>query len=1278
MGNQVKKSVKQAVQQKQRMTLLQRVAIGGGVSVGLILIFFLIFKLGSIEDAAATSSGEYNPSSATNSGGSGRSWTNPSNVYSSNNSDAYRTLSSSGGNRRSEYLEVTDFSFAIPATATIDGIEVTVECAASSSSSISDEYVYLTKDGSSSVTSNYASGSYWNSFDTDFDYGGTSDLWGSTWTAAEVNSSDFGVLVRARNYAGSNRTAYIDHVTVTVHYTDVSVNGPGGVASNMELWLDANTAVTGTTQISSWGDQSGNGNDASMGTSTYRPALESDYVNFNNAVDFDGGDEYMQGSAGGYTDEMFVVLIPDAIINSSASSQVPFSTNSVNSVPATYIGFGTSTGAFADEVITWGVGGSTTWRRAVTGSTSYASGDPMILNVSNDDGGSATTIYHNQTSIANNSNGSYENAENNEPYRIGGNCYEWGGSYYNGKIAEVITYSADLSAAKRRKVASYLAIKFGITLDDDYDLSDGTTIWDQGNNSSYHNDVAGIAQDVLSNLDQQKSKSENSDAAITVDKGGSFPSDLDAIIWGNDNGTQTKGTSNGSSNYADASNRTWKVELNGSPGDVSIDIDLSQLSMTGGVASDYALLIDDNTNFTSGATEHTAGAVLNGTTLTFTSVSLVDGYYFTVAQKAVVLVADGPGGVDTDLELWLRADSDVFENSGGSIDAENGDDVYVWGDQSVNSNNASAAGSTGNRPEYHTANMNFNPSIEFDDASSGNRYLETASNPATDDMSWFVVYRSNQSSSSGSWWANPALIGGEASGSGLDYAVSLTGGKPYWKGTSGDNFGSASASTYNDNRGTLLTATRQKTSSGTNYLYVNGTQTASYAADDNSLNALSTLGIGNHHDPATGSQFDGEIAEVVGYSSQLGESDRNKIESYLAMKYGITIDHDYVSSGGTVIWDQGDNTDFHNRITAIGRDDEAALDQRQSVGWASDAVVTIGHGGIAASNSANSNSFSANNSYVIFGDNNDVLTGVTETDQGTTTNAEVIDRRISRSWLLEEGGTVGSVELTFDLHDFPGVRKNASTYDFTELRLLIDGDGTFSTGAYSVSPTSFTYSSSDTTITFNHNFSAGTSYFSLGTLDEAGSPLPVEFSYFSAQAIENGAQVELNWSTATETNNDFFKVERSADGYTWESLFEVDGAGTSIQGLEYKEYDQSPLQGTSYYRLKQVDFDGTTDYSKIEQVIIGGAERQGTMTISSVYPNPFVDQLTLDIELKESGSLTLDLLNANGNQIKTEVFSVVPGTNSLTIRSLSDLPKGTYIVKARTSTLSKTKTVIKR
>lgn len=78
--------------------------------------------------------------------------------------------------------------------------------------------------------------------------------------------------------------------------------------------------------------------------------------------------------------------------------------------------------------------------------------------------------------------------------------------------------------------------------------------------------------------------------------------------------------------------------------------------------------------------------------------------------------------------------------------------------------------------------------------------------------------------------------------------------------------------------------------------------------------------------------------------------------------------------------------------------------------------------------------------------------------------------------------------------------------------------------------------------------------------------------------------MNLKWSTATETNNDYFLIERSKDGIEFESIINVDGAGFSTKKLTYSTSDNNPLSGLSFYRLKQVDFDGQFSNSEIVSV----------------------------------------------------------------------------------------------
>lgn len=116
--------------------------------------------------------------------------------------------------------------------------------------------------------------------------------------------------------------------------------------------------------------------------------------------------------------------------------------------------------------------------------------------------------------------------------------------------------------------------------------------------------------------------------------------------------------------------------------------------------------------------------------------------------------------------------------------------------------------------------------------------------------------------------------------------------------------------------------------------------------------------------------------------------------------------------------------------------------------------------------------------------------------------------------------------------------------------------------------------------------------------------LPVSLGRFTAKSVENG--IQLDWTTYSEKNNFGFDILRSKDGKTFEKIGFVPGNGTSVRELNYRMVDSSPLEGSNYYQLKQVDLDGTYQYSVIRAV------EQVMPTSVKVYPNPVKDFLTLD------------------------------------------------------------------
>jgi hypothetical protein len=114
------------------------------------------------------------------------------------------------------------------------------------------------------------------------------------------------------------------------------------------------------------------------------------------------------------------------------------------------------------------------------------------------------------------------------------------------------------------------------------------------------------------------------------------------------------------------------------------------------------------------------------------------------------------------------------------------------------------------------------------------------------------------------------------------------------------------------------------------------------------------------------------------------------------------------------------------------------------------------------------------------------------------------------------------------------------------------------------------------------------SSFSPFTLASASSanPLPIKLVDFTASIVREEKAVLLDWQTESEVNNDFFIIERSSDGYNWNSIHKASGAGSSNSLLRYEYLDENPLSGISYYRLKQTDFDGEYEYFPIRSVIL--------------------------------------------------------------------------------------------
>lgn len=184
------------------------------MSVFLALLLVIVSPL-----RAQTTEGPLSPLGAVSLFGGDIAWSDPS--YSLSSDDVWATVTL-GKNEVSDYLVVTDFDFSIPIGATINGIYVTIEKSVAFPvvGNIKDNEVSLTKDGLTPVGQNKKSPSQWFPVDNVSVYGGNSDLWATTWSPAEVNDSTFGLCLLIKKSQSGDMTAQVDHITITVYYTE--------------------------------------------------------------------------------------------------------------------------------------------------------------------------------------------------------------------------------------------------------------------------------------------------------------------------------------------------------------------------------------------------------------------------------------------------------------------------------------------------------------------------------------------------------------------------------------------------------------------------------------------------------------------------------------------------------------------------------------------------------------------------------------------------------------------------------------------------------------------------------------------------------------------------------------------------------------------------------------------------------------------------------------------------------------------------------------------------
>ncbi|HCY77049.1 MAG TPA: glucose sorbosone dehydrogenase [Ignavibacteriales bacterium] len=183
--------------------------------------------------------------------------------------------------------------------------------------------------------------------------------------------------------------------------------------------------------------------------------------------------------------------------------------------------------------------------------------------------------------------------------------------------------------------------------------------------------------------------------------------------------------------------------------------------------------------------------------------------------------------------------------------------------------------------------------------------------------------------------------------------------------------------------------------------------------------------------------------------------------------------------------------------------------------------------------------------------------------------------------------------------------------------------------------------------------------------------VPVELISFNAAVIDG--KVKLDWYTASETNNAGFMIERSSDEVNYEELFFIGGNGTSTNRNVYSYIDETVKSGVYYYRLKQINFDGSYEYLKVVAIDLGIPQK---FLLAQNYPNPFNPKTIISFQTPVEGLVSLKIFDVLGNEVMTLIDEQKSAGNYSIEMDASQLTSGIYFYKLASKDFSSVKKMI--
>jgi photosystem II stability/assembly factor-like uncharacterized protein len=173
--------------------------------------------------------------------------------------------------------------------------------------------------------------------------------------------------------------------------------------------------------------------------------------------------------------------------------------------------------------------------------------------------------------------------------------------------------------------------------------------------------------------------------------------------------------------------------------------------------------------------------------------------------------------------------------------------------------------------------------------------------------------------------------------------------------------------------------------------------------------------------------------------------------------------------------------------------------------------------------------------------------------------------------------------------------------------------------------------------------------------------IPVELTSFTAAGIGN--EVHLKWITQTELNNSGFEIQRSVDKSEWKKITFIPGFGTTSEANNYSYIDSDLETGNYYYRLQQIDFDGSFKYSDIVSVFVSG---QIDYILEQNYPNPFNPSTTIKFSISEAANVKVNIYNSLGQMVAELVNKNLEAGQYSYQWDAKNSPSGIYFYELRT------------